>query len=79
MTQEEAREQARREFIARMDEPTRQAMTEVVGYALRVQGEAPPVGAPAFDFALKRLGSEEQVRLSEHRGRPVGLIFGSYT
>lgn len=32
------------------------------------------------DFNLKRLGSEERVRLSEFRGkRPVALAFGSYT
>ena len=37
-------------------------------------GELPP------DFYLKRLGSEERVRLSGFRGkRPVALAFGSYT
>ncbi len=38
------------------------------------EGEFPP------DFNLKRMGSEEKVRLSSFKGnRPVGLIFGSYT
>ncbi len=40
----------------------------------------PHVGkvAPAFD--LKRLGSDERVRLSDFHGRrPVALAFGSYT
>ena len=38
------------------------------------EGEEPP------DFELKRLGSEERVRLSGFKGHsPVALIFGSYT
>ena len=38
------------------------------------------VGELAVDFSLKRLGSEERVRLSDFRGqRPVALAFGSYT
>ena len=37
-------------------------------------GEAPP------DFNLKRMGSDERVRLSSFQGRrPVAVIFGSYT
>ncbi|MDE2788252.1 MAG: hypothetical protein OXL37_16555 [Chloroflexota bacterium] len=40
----------------------------------------PKVGEAAPDFSLKRLGSEEWVRLSDFRGRrPVALAFGSYT
>ena len=40
----------------------------------------PRVGEDAPDFSLKRLGSEERVRLSDYRGRrPVALAFGSYT
>jgi hypothetical protein len=45
---------------------------------------APKVGdvAPAFD--IKRLGkggtpTGERMRLSDFRGKPVALIFGSYT
>ena len=38
------------------------------------EGEAPP------DFDLKRLGSEERVRLSSFKGRrAVAMAFGSYT
>ena len=38
------------------------------------EGESPP------DFNLKRMSSEEKVRLSGFKGkRPVALIFGSYT
>ena len=40
----------------------------------------PKVGDPAVDFTLKRLRSEERVRLAGFRGkRPVALLFGSYT
>ena len=38
------------------------------------EGDVPP------DFNLKRMGSEEKVRLSSFKGkRPVALVFGSYT
>ena len=49
--------------------------------AILVRDETgPKVGETAPDFSLKRLGSEEQVRLSDFRGRrPVALAFGSYT
>ncbi len=45
---------------------------------------APKVGEPAPDFELKRLSPEgklieERRRLSDLRGRPVALVFGSYT
>jgi hypothetical protein len=40
----------------------------------------PMPGEVPQDFELKRMGSEEWVRLSSFKGsRPVGLIFGSYT
>ena len=49
--------------------------------AILVRDETGPnVGEAAPDFSLKRLGSEERVRLSDFRGRrPVALAFGSYT
>ena len=38
------------------------------------EGETPP------DFELKKLGSDERVRLSSFKGKwPVALVFGSYT
>ncbi len=45
---------------------------------------APCVGDPAPDFQIKRLSKDgnltgESVRLSDLRGRPVALVFGSYT
>lgn len=49
--------------------------------ATLVRGETgPKVGDLPPDFDLKRLGSEERVRLSTFRGKkPVALAFGSYT
>jgi hypothetical protein len=41
---------------------------------------SPKVGEMAPDFALQDPSGEEQVRLSDFRGkRPVALVFGSYT
>ena len=38
------------------------------------EGETPP------DFELKRLGSDDRIRLSSFQGkRPVALVFGRYT
>lgn len=46
--------------------------------------QVPAVGAPAPDFRAERLGegrarTGEYVSLSELKGRPVALAFGSYT
>ncbi|MGK0171651.1 MAG: hypothetical protein ACI9W2_003381, partial [Gammaproteobacteria bacterium] len=45
---------------------------------------APAVGAMAPDFEVERLSNDrgrtgETFRLSEKRGAPVALVFGSYT
>lgn len=47
---------------------------------MRRRPDGPDVGsrAPDFDLALLN-GGGERVRLSDLRGLPVGLIFGSYT
>ncbi len=46
----------------------------------RREERAPKVGDEAPDFELPVLdGKGATVRLSELRGRPVALIFGSYT
>jgi len=44
----------------------------------------PQVGSPAPDFVADVLGPNrtrtgEQVRLSDLRGKPVGIVFGSFT
>ena len=48
------------------------------------EATVPKVGSPAPDFVADVLGPNrqrtgEQVRLSDHKGKPVGIIFGSYT
>ncbi len=54
----------------------RQAMEAV---ALRDE-MGPHVGEVPMDFNLKRVGTEDRVRLSSFKGKkPVALIFGSYT
>lgn len=60
------------EFEAHMAEETaREAIVPQVG------SEAPDFVADVLDRHRKRTG--EEVRLSELRGKPVGLVFGSYT
>ena len=61
---------------ADLDGILRQAMEAVVAR----DEMGPHVGDAPPDFNLKRLGSDERVRLSSFKGkRPVALIFGSYT
>lgn len=48
------------------------------------QANVPELGSPAPDFELDILDKEngrtgDKIQLSSLRGRPVGLIFGSYT
>ena len=57
---------------------------EMRAMKLARDANAPTVGDMAPDFEVERLGPDrsrtgETFRLSEARGRPVGLIFGSYT
>ena len=60
------------EFEAHMaEEKAREAIVPKVGSA------APDFVADVLDRHRKRTG--EQVRLSDLRGMPVGIIFGSYT
>ncbi len=48
------------------------------------QSRVPAVGKPAPDFEIERLDRDrkrtgEMVRLSALKGKPVALVFGSYT
>ena len=48
------------------------------------RSRVPQVGTPAPDFEIERLDRDrkrtgEMVRLSALKGRPVALVFGSYT
>jgi hypothetical protein len=45
----------------------------------RARGGALQPGDPAPDFRLPTLDRASAVRLSDLRGRPVVLVFGSYT
>jgi hypothetical protein len=63
---------------------SRERFAEIAAHMAEREKRAPAPGSPAPDFALRRLGpgrtpSAQRVRLSELRGRPVALVFGSYT
>lgn len=63
---------------------TRKGMRDAYRRRLEADKSSPQVGQEAPDFELERLDasgrrSGEYLRLSSLRGRPVGLIFGSYT
>lgn len=55
-------------------------MAQIRAAMERREQRAPKVGDEAPDFELPLLhGDGRTVRLSDLRGRPVALIFGSYT
>lgn len=58
--------------------------TEMRNVRIEREKNAPKVGEPAPDFEIERLTPEgkrtgEMFRLSSTRGKPVALVFGSYT
>ncbi len=63
---------------------TREGFTKRWAERLKLDESSPQVGEPAPDFELELLTpsgkrSGELFKLSSARGKPVGLIFGSYT
>ena len=63
---------------------TREAYTAMRDARIARERHAPKVGETAPDFQIERLGANDArggdlLQLSETRGRPVALIFGSYT
>lgn len=63
---------------------SRERFEEIREEMLVREEKAPEVGSVAFDFELERLApggarTGETIRLSASRGRPVALVFGSYT
>ncbi len=46
---------------------------------MHARGGSLEPGDPAPDFSLATLNRQSRVRLSDLRGRPVVLVFGSYT
>ena len=69
-----------RELLGRRHEDLPTEVRAAVEAILARDETGPKVGEDAPDFHLKRLGSQERVRLSDFLGRrPVALAFGSYT
>ena len=63
---------------------TRERFLEIRAQMEEREKRAPAVGSLAPDFELERLSAEGQrtgrsERLSDSRGGPVALVFGSYT
>jgi hypothetical protein len=63
---------------------SKERFLEIMEQMQEREKRAPAVGSAAPDFELERLSAEgertgETERLSAHRGRPVALVFGSYT
>lgn len=63
---------------------TRESMRARYGRRLEEDERSPRVGQEAPDFELECLSSNgkragKYLKLSSLRGKPVGLIFGSYT
>ena len=63
---------------------TPEEFKENIAKTIEREKTAPAIGDLAPDFDIKRLSeggkiTDERVRLSAMRGRPVALIFGSYT
>jgi hypothetical protein len=63
---------------------TREELKEQLATMEEREKIAPVVGDEAPDFEIKRLDADgkltgERVRLSDMRGKPVALAFGSYT
>lgn len=72
------------EMLCDMRKQTRAALRAELILAARREAAAPTVGMPAPDFTLEVLAPNgartgETLQLSEVRGRPVALVFGSYT
>lgn len=67
-------------MIGSMPAEQRAQLAEAQQYMAQREGKAPEVGDAAPDFDLELLdGGGERVSLAGLRGKPVGLIFGSYT
>lgn len=45
----------------------------------RGRESGPKVGKPAPAFTLKTIDGKDEISLKDLRGKPVALVFGSYT
>jgi hypothetical protein len=69
-----------RELVASRKIEVPPPLREVIEAVIERDETGPKAGEPAREFSLKRLGSDERVRLSSFQGKqPVALVFGSYT
>ena len=74
----------RRKVWVEISEITDQQLADHMQEEKDREAIVPKVGTPAPDFVADVLGKEgmrtgESVRLSQLRGKPVAIIFGSYT
>ena len=63
---------------------TKERFLEIRTMMMEREKRTPAVGSAAPDFELERLSPKgertgQREKLSAHRGRPVALVFGSYT
>ena len=70
-------------YLANMTVP-KQLIEKLQAESQPIEAGAPKAGNAAPDFEAERLSSSgqrsgEQLRLSDFRGRPIALQFGSYT
>jgi hypothetical protein len=69
-----------RELVASGEIEVPPPLREAIEAVIERDETGPKAGEPAREFSLKRLGSDERVRLSSFQGKqPVALVFGSYT
>ncbi len=74
----------RKKIWLEISDMTEEAFDAMMAANKARQSRVPQVGAPAPDFEIERLDRDrkrtgERVRLSALKGRPVALVFGSYT
>ena len=73
-------EMPEREMLDAVDSDLTPTLLEAMKAVVARDEIGPQAGTVPPDFNLKRMGSEERVRLSSFKGqKAVALIFGSYT
>jgi len=75
---------ASQEWLDTRGKTREQLRTFIEARIVRDQTKSPKVGDPAPDFELEVLDPKgnrtgEMTKLSSHFGKPIGLVFGSYT
>ncbi|OED36003.1 hypothetical protein AB833_28990 [Chromatiales bacterium (ex Bugula neritina AB1)] len=75
---------ASQEWLDTRGKTREQLRSFIEARVVRDQDKSPKVGDSAPDFELERLDEQgkrtgNMMRLSDHFGTPIGLVFGSYT